>query len=50
MECTSLREERDRLLTELRQLTSPSPHQMEEQTFDDTSTLQQSFTALQVIS
>ncbi len=54
MECVSLREERDKLLEELRHLTSPSPpssalmDQSEDNSFGSASLLQQSFSALQV--
>ena len=54
MECASLREERDKLLEELRQLSSPSPtsstamDQEEDNSLGNISLLQQSFSALQV--
>ena len=54
MECASLREERDKLLEELRRLSSPSPtsstamDQEEDNSLGNISLLQQSFSALQV--
>lgn len=55
MECTSLKEERDKLLEEIQRLSSPSPpsamEEHDESTNDSNqqlSTLQQSFSALQV--
>lgn len=55
MECNSLKEERDKLLEEIRQLSSPSPPSAMEENNESTidsnqqmSTLQQSFSALQV--
>ena len=58
MECSSLKEERDKLLEEIRRLSSPSPPSAMEEHDDSTttdsnqqlSTLQQSFSALQVLT